>query len=581
MRAQTLDITLRVRASLPLIVAMPVWTPGAYRRRDWLRNVSPQGGRTADGRPLRWQREGVAGWRIEVATEAGRPASQQRRRPAAAGPSRPGIPTGLVLRYRVSAQELADDASHVDDTHAHLNGTSVFLHLPQLAGAEHRVQLRLPRGWQLASALPRCTPTQPTCLLARDYHELVDSPIEAGRFRRHELTVAGRPITLVHHDGRGRRLPSRLLRDLARIISVQARWFGPLPYRRYLVILHTVPSRRFTALEHAASTSVVVPPTALAGSGEPYELLLYVLAHEHFHVFNGKRVRLAAHAPYDYLKPPRTRMLWWTEGVTDYFSLRTLRAAGLWNTAQYLAAVSHEIDRLRAAPERLHKSLAEVAYDAWLPSRDRSVGRISTYGKGQLVALLLDLELRRQSAPSTLLQLVQRLDRLASKAGGILALSRAKLLGEVKRAGGPKLAKQLVRWSETTSALPLERALGQIGLQLRRVLLPRARARLGFEARRRGGELEVIAVRRVATVARSLFVGDRILSIDGRRVRTRWRRGLTDGRRHRLVVQRRGGARERLRLRFAPQPRHVTLVTTAPVASATARARGARWLAPR
>ena len=136
-----------------------------------------------------------------------------------------------------------------------------------------------PSGWRVASALDE---TPGGALEARGYEALIDAPIEVGRFAEAERRAAGRTYRVVL-DG-APEVPPSLLRDLAAVAEAEAKLAGPPPYKRYLLIIHLADGiGRIAALEHAASTSVLVPARALSG-GEPYDELLYVIAHELFHV---------------------------------------------------------------------------------------------------------------------------------------------------------------------------------------------------------------------------------------------------------------------------------------------------------
>ena len=57
------------------------------------------------------------------------------------------------------------------------------------------------------------------------------------------------------------------------------------------------------------------------------------MAHEFFHVWNGKRIRPAALGPFDYTRENYTRALWVVEGITTYYTDLLLRARGAHHAA--------------------------------------------------------------------------------------------------------------------------------------------------------------------------------------------------------------------------------------------------------
>ncbi len=556
---QLLEVELRLSARLPLSLVMPAWTPGSYRVRHWIRNVKPREAR-AGAELLRWVRAGVDGWRLEPVS---------------------GKDDGRVhdvrVRYAVYAGQLADDSSHLDDSHAHLSGTSVFLLAPALRGRAHSLQLAVPAGWRVATSLEPAPGASRGSFLARDYDELVDAPIELGRFALATVTVAGAAISLALDDAAGRPIPRELPEQVRRLVELHARWLGPLPYRRYLIVLHTLDSSEYRGLEHASGCSLVVPGSVLEDP-EDYADLLYVIAHEHLHVWNGKLLRPVEHARYDYLAARPTQLLWWFEGVTDYLARRSLLGIGHWDRRAYLAALGRELDKVQASPQRLWKSLAETSFDAWWPPRDPAEAPLSYYAKGHAVALLLDLELRGRSGGRVGLEVVLR--RLAERPRKLAGpgVSRAELERELREAAGADLGPELTAWIDRAGELAYGGPLARVGLRVERRRLA-ARGEAGFDARRQGSELLVVSVERGSAAARAgLTAGDRVLELDDRRPHAAWR-ALLDPGPHRLRLLRRGNAREvRLVVRsLRPFAYRLVEVPGAPRSVALLRA---AWLRP-
>src|SRR5205807_3160584 len=119
-------------------------------------------------------------------------------------------------------------------------------------------------------------------------------------------------------------VPARFVDDVARIAAAEAHIAGAPPYPRYVLLLHlSDEAGRIAALEHAASTSIIVPRKSFSDP-QAYDELTYVVAHELFHAWNAKRLRPAELVPYDLSRPQISRALWITEGVTEYFAHRAM-----------------------------------------------------------------------------------------------------------------------------------------------------------------------------------------------------------------------------------------------------------------
>ncbi|HVL86984.1 MAG TPA: PDZ domain-containing protein [Candidatus Thermoplasmatota archaeon] len=352
-----------------LVLAMPVWAPGSYLVREFSRNVRELSASDSRGRALATRKVAKNRWAVQ---------SKDARE--------------VVVRYTVYANELSVRTSHLDASHGYFNGTSVFLFPVGRTEEPCRLRVQAPRGWRTSIALPR----RGGGFLARDYHQLVDSPCEVGLHRVVRFRVRGVPHELAVW-GRGNESLPHLARDVARVVEANARVFGGLPYERYLFLLHLV-DKGAGGLEHEDACSLLVDRHAFAPR-KRYEDVLDLVAHEHFHAWNVKRLRpLAA---YDYERENYTTQLWQYEGVTTYYAAQAILRAGLRSEEDHRKLLAERIGRFDATPGRRRQSLDESSFDAWIkfyrPDEDSPNSGVSYYQKGSLVALLLDLEIRRRT----------------------------------------------------------------------------------------------------------------------------------------------------------------------------------------
>jgi predicted metalloprotease with PDZ domain len=363
---------------------LPVWTPGSYLIREYARHLEGLAAEDGGGRPLPVER-----------------LDKHRFRVSAQGAER------VRVRYRIYANELTVRTCHLDGTHAFLNGAAVFLLVRGREREEQVLEIAPPRGWKVSTALAG----GPATFTAEDYDALVDAPIEIGTHRTVRFTAAGKPHELAIW-GRGNVDPDRLAADARRIVEASAALLGPPPYERYLFIVH-LSDRRRGGLEHARSTTLHVARTGFFPP-ETYEETLGLLAHEFFHVWNVKRLRPAALVPYDYGREQYTRLLWWFEGATSYYEQLVLSRAGLVEPRRHLRRLGEALTSLERTPGARKTSVAEASFLAWVkhyrPDENTVNSAVSYYLKGELVALGLDLALRRagSSLDALLLALLGR-----------------------------------------------------------------------------------------------------------------------------------------------------------------------------
>ncbi len=430
------ELALEQASGDPELV-FPVWTPGSYLVREYARHVEGLAAADGDGAPLPVER--LDKHRVRV---------------------RAGGARTVVVRWRVYANELTVRTAHLDGTHAYVNGAAVFPYVAGRAQEPHAVEVVAPPGWRVSTALEG----GPAVFTARDYDELADSPLEIGEHRVVRFMALSRPHELAIW-GRGNLDEGRLAGDARTVVETFAALMGGLPYERYVFIVHLTDKRR-GGLEHAHSTTLNVARMGFFPR-ETYEETLGLLAHEFFHLWNVKRLRPAAFVPFDYGREQYTRLLWWFEGATSYYATVALARAGLLEPKRWLKLLGQALTSLERTPGARKMSVEEASFLAWVkhyrPDENTPNSAISYYLKGELVALALDLELRRRgrSLDDVLRALYAR---WAEAGGGVPEDGVERVVAElVGREAARAFFDRYVRGTD-----PLRLDLDVVGLRLRR-----------------------------------------------------------------------------------------------------------------
>jgi predicted metalloprotease with PDZ domain len=419
---------------------MPVWSPGFYRIEDYAAGVQDLSARTPDGKSLQVEKSAKNRWRVQTS----------------------GAPR-VVLSYGVLCNQRSVTTSWVGEDLGVLNGAPTFMTLAEKVRRPHEVRLELPRAWKRAmTALDDAPDHRPNHFRAADFETLVDSPILAGSLGVNEFEVDGRKHYLVSAGDTGQWDGRRAAADLRKMIQEVRRFWGFLPYQKYVFLL--LFRQGGGGLEHKNSTLVTSSPRA--GTPEGYRSWLGLVAHEYFHAFNVKRLRPVELGPFDWENAPHTGSLWLSEGATTYFANLMLERSGLSTPQDLLSSLSNEIGQLQNSPGRLRQSVEQSSLEVWTNSTSgvgASASTVSYYVKGDVLGFLLDAKVRQASGGKETIDDVMRLayKRYAGKRG----FTPQEFEATVERVAKADLKDWFKRSISSTEELDYSAALQWFGLR--------------------------------------------------------------------------------------------------------------------
>ena len=374
-----LEVEMRIQIPANLQVpnetdlVMPVWTPGSYLIREFERHVQDF---TADanGRALDWTKVNKNTWRVKSS------GARQWR-----------------ATYRVYANELSVRTSELNSDHAFWNNAALLMYRDGSINAPATLRITPAPGWKIATGLP-VVDGQPNTFRAENFDILYDSPVECSNFKQIDFVVRGVPHRIVI-DGDGNYDQKQMLAGVQKIVETEVSLFDDIPYHDYTFILH-LRANTGGGLEHLNSTALGFRRSNFA-TEEGYRGFWSLVAHEFFHLWNVKRIRPDALGPFDYTKENYTRSLWVAEGITDYYGQLMPRRAGLISDQTYLDQLAKRIQDFQNTPGREKMSAEESSFDSWIklyrPDENSVNSAISYYDKGELLGLLLDLDIRRRT----------------------------------------------------------------------------------------------------------------------------------------------------------------------------------------
>lgn len=427
-------MTVARHGGKPFTVEMPVWTPGEYRVQNHGRNVRSI---RATGGSVSTVAEGVTGaWR--VTPESAAPVVVEYALPNV----RPGVFTENVNVRRLDA---------------FYSGPATFLYVAGRKDEPVSLRVQAPEGWE--EALTPLDRQPDGAYVAPDYDALVDAPILVGDRLSRTFDAAGKKHVIAFfgaYQGVDHRAYEAAFRA---IVQAGRSYMGELPYDQYVLFLDM--GGRGGGLEHSHAARLALP------SDLPAREAARFIAHEFFHLWNVKRIRPEPLGPFDYRKPPRTRNLWFCEGVTEYVAGLLALRAGLVTEAEYLQSVASGIAAWYGSSGRRRVTADMASLYIWDEGQSTGNGGVSVYTSGEMIGMCLDLKLLHESGGKTGLRDVLH-DLMARHAPPKPGYGEDGVRQACIRAGGPGMGPFYDKLCRTTEELPMAECLGYAGLRLSR-----------------------------------------------------------------------------------------------------------------
>ncbi len=465
----------------PVLLSLPIWTPGDYEVSWFARNVS-RFGATSRGKPLTWDKSTPNTWRI--VTDNGGP---------------------VTVEFHYKADTLDNAQSWAREDFLLFNGTNLFLY-PEGRALDFpaTVTVQTEDSWRVITGM---TQTGARAWSAPSYHELVDHPFFVGKFDIDSAQVAGVWMRFSSYPS-GSVKPAqrtRLLEQMARAIPTEVSVFADRPWSRYDIMqIADSSSPGMSALEHENSNVGVI------GAGYvDEEFVPSVYAHEIFHSWNVKRLRPLDMWPYRYEMMQPTAWLWVSEGITDYYADLALVRGGVINATGFLGKTETKMDHV---DKTVPIALTDASLQAWIHMTDGT--QDIYYDKGSLAGLALDIMIRDATDNAASLDGVMRSLYAADYKTG-KGFTPAEWWGAVSRAAkGANVAEFNDKYVDGRERYPWDQWLAKAGWRLHTDTLHQPRMGVSFQ-KDSAGLLVVLIEPGSMSATAGIKPGDVVTSIDG------------------------------------------------------------------
>jgi len=424
---------------------LPAWRPGRYSIQNYAALVQ-EFQAFSNVKDLHFQKHDKQTWRVDCEGEK-----------------------MISVKYQFYAAGPVDAGNcYIGRDKLFLTGSNIFLYTDEFRFSPATLTLQLPPTWKIATQLTKTDDSH--VFYAPTYDDLVDEPIlSSPTLVNYPVTVQGKTVNIFFDNPIAecdeKFSPQQIQSDLEKIVASQFALMQDEPFAEYGFIYQILPTRFYHGVEHKNSCSIVLGPKHEMNMR--YDEFLSITSHEFFHVWNVKRILPDVFVPYDYSKEAYTPSLYICEGFTSYYGDLMLCRSGLWSTSTYFSEISQAINTVQNTYGRKVQSLASSSFDAWLTGyrAGRVTNSINFYTKGQLVALLLDLEIRvRTDNQASLDDIMRALNENFAKQGK--GFSHEEFMQLVDRIGNASFQTFFEHYVFGIEELPYENALNRVGLTL-------------------------------------------------------------------------------------------------------------------
>lgn len=487
-----MEMTISGLAKDYVDVKMPVWAPGSYLVREFAKSVEDFSA-TAGGKPVKFEKVRKNAWRVYSAKS-----------------------NSIKIKYRVYGFEVSVRTPFIDESHAFLSSTGIFMYPDGLLKLPSTVKVIPFKGWSKVSTGLEPVAGQSFTYTASDFDVLFDSPIEVGNQEVFDFMASGVKHEVAMYGG-GNYNKERLKVDMAKVIEQATAIYGENPNKHYTFIVHNF-ERGGGGLEHLNSTVLGASRNAY-NTPEGYLGFLNLVAHEYFHLWNVKRMRPVALGPFDYDNENYTTSLWVAEGFTSYYENKLMLRAGFIDPKTFVDGLVTAVASVTNTPGAKVQSAAESSYDAWIkgyrPNENSNNTGVSYYSKGEVVGLLMDLEIAQATKGTKSLDDVMKAMYLQGK-----ALKRgytdAEFKAMVEKVSGKSFTDFWAKYVNGTHPVEYDKYFGYAGISVKNQNEGNSIPYIGVASKKTEGRIIISAIsRNSAAWVDGLNVNDEVISVDG------------------------------------------------------------------
>lgn len=304
-----------------------------------------------------------------------------------------------------------------------------------------------------------------------NYAKVTDSPLMYTKPDYITFNAGGMDLVLGVYSPTGKYKAADFKDNLEKMVIAQKKFLGDMnTNKKYAIMLYLAGTdgpqiKGFGALEHHESTSVVLPEMMPKDAID--KTITDVVSHEFFHTVNPLKTHSEEIHYFDYADPKMSQHLWMYEGGTEYFANLFQIQEGLINKDEFLQRIGEKITNSKNYDDTMpftvmSKNVLQEPYK----DQYRNV-----YEKGTLLAMCLDIELRKLSNGA--MGYRDMIRKLSQRFGENKPFKDDKLIDElVTVTGYPQIKDFYTQYIAGSQPTPYAEYLNMVGVEVKKQDIP-------------------------------------------------------------------------------------------------------------
>lgn len=304
-----------------------------------------------------------------------------------------------------------------------------------------------------------------------NYAKVTDSPLMYTKPDYITFNAGGMDLVLGVYSPSGKYKAADFKDNLEKMVVAQKKFLGDMnTNKKYAIMLYLSGGdgpqiKGFGALEHHESTSVVLPEMMPKEAID--KTITDVVSHEFFHTVNPLKTHSEEIHYFDYADPKMSQHLWMYEGGTEYFANLFQIQEGLITRDEFLQRMNEKITNSKNYNDTMPFTVMSknVLLDEY-KDQYRNV-----YEKGALLAMCLDIELRKLSNGE--MGYRDMIRKLSQRFGENKPFKDDKLIDElVAVTGYPQVRDFYNKYIAGSQPTPYAQYLNMVGVELKKQETP-------------------------------------------------------------------------------------------------------------